>query len=333
MDDFNLASLQESKNEWCVRLLNVLQPQINEGIRSIFKSARTLCIDNREPDKYLLTFQNLLTRVPLWNSEIISTETNRIIQSSNCKYLEDLITCVHIIQLKLLTYARVGTKYKKLDISIPKLNDFIHKIYINCARVFYQHAFLFRMDISTVDIQKNNVNISQHIKECIMNSVRDSIPFELMVRSYLDETHETFDEIKEDITKPSTSFGGESIKDIDISKPEISSVEIEKPTDISYPFNIEHIDKQQIKSDDADTSNVPILSLQNKVDSLVFETEISKNTKDDNDISKISTSSSLELINSKPLEQIENNTVTVEDVPSESEFEPAENTLIECIEL
>ena len=93
------------------------------------------------------------------------------------------------------------------------------------------------------------------------------------------------------------------------------------------------LDKQQIKSDDADTSNVPILSLQNKVDSLVFETEISKNTKDDNDISKISTSSSLELINSKPLEQIENNTVTVEDVPSESEFEPAENTLIECIEL
>jgi hypothetical protein len=231
MDDYNVASLQESKNEWCVRLLNVLQPQINEGIRSIFSSARTLCKDNREPDKYLLTFQNLLTRIPQWNTDIISTETNRIVQSSNCKYLEDLITCVHIIQLKLLTYARVGTKYKKLDIAIPKLNDFIHKVYINCARLFYQQAFLFKLELSPVEIQKNNVIVNNHIKECIMNSVRDSIPFELMVRTYLDETHETFDEIKEEISAPVIDtpvvVGGEG-------------AEIQPPatvlSEISYPF-------------------------------------------------------------------------------------------------
>lgn len=197
MDDFNLGNLQESKNEWCVRLLNILTPPIRDGIQSIFISARKLCIENKEPDKYLLTFQNLLTRVPQWNPEIISNEVTRILKSSNCTYLEDLITCVHIIQLKLLTYARVGVKYKKLDLTIPKLNEFVHKIYINCARIFYQQAFLFKTDISPIDVQKNNVHINQIIKECIMTSVRDSIPFELIVRSYLDNTQETFDEIKE----------------------------------------------------------------------------------------------------------------------------------------
>ena len=101
MDDFNLGNLQESKNEWCVRLLNILTPPIRDGIQSIFISARKLCIENKEPDKYLLTFQNLLTRVPQWNPEIISNEVTRILKSSNCTYLEDLITCVHIIQLKL----------------------------------------------------------------------------------------------------------------------------------------------------------------------------------------------------------------------------------------
>ena len=42
-------------------------------------------------------------------------------------YLEELVTCVHIIQLKLLTAMRVGQKQKKIDINIPKLDDFIHK--------------------------------------------------------------------------------------------------------------------------------------------------------------------------------------------------------------
>lgn len=198
MDDFNIANLQESKNEWCVRLLNILTPAIHDGIRSIFQSARKLCIENREQDKYLLTFQNLLTRIPQWNPEIISTEVARILQSSSCNYLEELITCVHIIQLKLLTYARVGLKYKKLDIDIPKLPDFIHKVYINSARAFYRQAFLFRTDISPIEVQKNNIAIINIIKECIIQSVRDSIPFDTIVKSYLDETHETYDEIKEE---------------------------------------------------------------------------------------------------------------------------------------
>lgn len=226
MDDFNIGNLQESKNEWCVRLLNILTPPIRDGIKSIFISARKLCIDNKEPGKYLLTFQNLLTRVPQWNPEIISTEVSRILKSSNCTYLEDLITCVHIIQLKLLTYARVGVKYKKLDLTIPKLNDFVHKVYINSARLFYQQAFLFKQDISPIDVQKNNVIINQIIQECIMSSIRDSIPFELIVRSYLDNTQETFDEIKEDnipINPPSneiTTYGIQKEKPIGLTSKE-----------------------------------------------------------------------------------------------------------------
>ena len=51
-----------------------------------------------------------------------------------CSYLEDLITCVHIIQLKALTCVRVGSKQKKIDINIPSVSEFIHKIYIRTLR-------------------------------------------------------------------------------------------------------------------------------------------------------------------------------------------------------
>ena len=89
-----------------------------------------MCISNDETEKYLMTFQNFLTRVPKWSQTIIEVETERIINTSRCSYLEDLITCVHIAQLKVLTSIRVSNKQKKIDIDIPKVQDFIHKVYI-----------------------------------------------------------------------------------------------------------------------------------------------------------------------------------------------------------
>lgn len=242
MDDFNIVNLRESRNEWTMRLINILTPKISEGMMSIFVSARKLCMDNNEPEKYLLTFQNLLTRIPQWNPEIIKEETNRILTTSNCKYLEDLIMCVHIIQLKILTYVRVGTKNKKIDLNIPKLNEFIHKIYILIARVVYQKAYLYSLEINSLDRQKNNSILESIIQECIMNAIRDSIPCELIVRSYLDETDEICEEIKEEIIKEKLSASAISNKKIDntnktykstSSLPEISKI----PDTVATPEN------------------------------------------------------------------------------------------------
>ena len=71
MDDYSVASLSESKNEWCAELVNILTPAVVSGIRSIFEEALQLCVENDEEDKYLITFQTFLTRVPKWNNEIV----------------------------------------------------------------------------------------------------------------------------------------------------------------------------------------------------------------------------------------------------------------------
>ena len=99
MDDFVLANLNESRNEWCSRLVSILCPTIMEGIRSIFTESWKISVDNNEVEKYLMMFQNLLCRVPKWNANIIDDERKRIIEKSGCNYLEDLITCVHVIQV------------------------------------------------------------------------------------------------------------------------------------------------------------------------------------------------------------------------------------------
>jgi hypothetical protein len=199
MDDFVLSNLNEARNEWCSRLVTILTPRIMEGIRSIFNESWKVSVDNGEVEKYLMTFQNFICRVPKWNANIIDEERKRIVEKSGCNYLEDLITCVHVIQLKVLTCVRVGTRQKKIDISIPKLNDFLHKAYINVARKVYKNAYLFDKNASPLVQQKHGREFEIIVEECILKTIRESIPTEAIVRAYLDESVEQEEEIVEEI--------------------------------------------------------------------------------------------------------------------------------------
>ena len=209
MDDFTIASLQESKNEWSARLMNILTPLIIEGFKSIYDEANRLCIENDETDKLLMTFQNLITRIPKWNSNIINTECERIIAKSNCNYLEDLSSCVHVIQLKVLTCVRVGSKQKKIDINIPKLTDFIHSCYIHTARKVYTNVYLYDNNVLPLQFQKHKRELEVIIQECILNAIRESLPIEHILRNYMDETIEedVVETIEEEKIESNESIG------------------------------------------------------------------------------------------------------------------------------
>ena len=60
-----------------------------------------------------MTFQNFLSRVPKWNENIVTEETKRIVEASNCSYLEDLLTCVSYYTIKDSYIYSCITKTKK----------------------------------------------------------------------------------------------------------------------------------------------------------------------------------------------------------------------------
>jgi hypothetical protein len=281
MDDFNVSALHESKNEWSSRLVTILTPLIIDGYKSILDESIKLCKENGENDKYLMTFQNLISRIPKWNSQIIETERKRICDKSGCNYLEDLVTCVHIIQLKILTAMRVGQKQKKIDINIPKLDDFIHKTYINVARKVYKNVYLFEVNIQPLQIQKNHRELEIIVQECILNTLRESIPVDAILKAYMDETIEedVVEEIKEEIieepikeavnanvnanahglqTRPNLSFN-----EIDYVKGDDGNVaNVIAPKSISHLEEISELRNQQRKmemeNDDDDISKLNI---------------------------------------------------------------------------
>ena len=257
MDDFNVSSLHESKNEWGARLLTILTPLIIEGFKSIFDESYKLCKENGETDKYLMTFQNFISRVPKWNANIIETERKRIIDKSGCSYLEELVTCIHIIQLKLLTAMRVGQKQKKIDINIPKLDDFRHKVYVNVARKIYKNVYLFELNTTALQIQKHNRELEIIVQECVLNAVRDSIPVESILKAYMDETVEEdfVEEIKEQvIEKPEKKESVAILEGIE-SKNDKSSNNNENDNNISLKFN--DVDKAISKNGKEEEINAP----------------------------------------------------------------------------
>ena len=195
MDDYNVESLYESRNEWVSRFVNILTPLLNEGLTSIFNESYALCKNNEETEKYLMTFQNFLSRVPSWNQTIIENECRRISDKSRCTYLNDLLTCVHVIQLKLLTNVRVSNNQKKVSIDIPKLENYIHKVYISIARKIYKNVYLFELNCTPLQKQKNNRELEIIIKECIINTVRESIPIDRILLAYMGE------EMNEEVTR------------------------------------------------------------------------------------------------------------------------------------
>ena len=245
-----------------------------------------------------MTFQNLLSRIPKWNTVIVEEERKRIVERSGCNYLEDLITCVHIIQLKVLTSIRVGNKQKKIDIAIPKLDAFIHKVYIHVARKVYSNVYLFEKNIAPLAMQKHMRELEVMIQECILTAIRESIPTEEIIRAYMDESVEQEEVVViENIDEPvvtegagtegtPSSVGGEEPKEEPkeepYSPPVVPSIQNidEEPVLTRLKFN----DYDSVMDDDNRVESVSAPKTIERLEEISMERAIQRKLEEEDDL-------------------------------------------------
>ena len=82
----------------------------------------------------LKQFQILLGQIPKWSKETLKDEVDRIKLESKCDWIEDLVTAVFVSHTKILT--SIKNNNKKINLKIPKLENFIHKCYMITLRFF-----------------------------------------------------------------------------------------------------------------------------------------------------------------------------------------------------
>ena len=183
MEDTNSSIYVQAKIEYTKQLINNLQYHFFDGVKSIYDDSKEIYKENSSSSQ-LFIFRTLLEKVPEWNNELIITETDRIIEESKCDYLEDLLTAVFISHTKILMSISVNNG--KINLTVPKLSNFIHKCYINIARDLWKNPLLFSENISGIDYQQNIKTIETIIYDCIENTIRFSLPVKDILKGQLD---------------------------------------------------------------------------------------------------------------------------------------------------
>ena len=207
MEDYNNPVFAQAKIEYTKQLQDVLMNPIYEGLQSIYSDSKREYSNYTEVPMYQI-FRKKIEMVPKWNTDMIDEEVDRIIRVSKCDWLEDLITAVFISHTKIL--ASIGNqRTKKINLTIPKITNFIHKCYINTAREVWKNPYLFDENVSSSEYQKNIKLIESLIKENIDQTIRKLLPVRDILRDHLENT---------DIQNPNIEEETEESKTRDIQK-------------------------------------------------------------------------------------------------------------------
>ena len=186
MEEYNNPVFAQAKIEYTKQLKDVLQNPLYEGLQSIYNDSKEEYSLNTTTSIYVM-FRKKIENVPKWNTDMIEEEVDRIMRVSDCDWLEDLITAVFVSHTKIL--ASIGNnRTKKINLTIPKTTNFIHKCYINTAREIWKNPYLFDESVSSSEYQINIKSIEELIKENIDQTIRKLLPVKEILRDHLDNT-------------------------------------------------------------------------------------------------------------------------------------------------
>jgi hypothetical protein len=203
-------TIVEAKNLYTQQLCELLSPYLYEGMKSLFDT----CKENNN-QKVLKTFQEKLCSVSKWNQTIIDKEHERIVSDSDCVWLSKLIDAVFISHVKVLSSITMKDN-SSINLKIPETKNFIHKCYIECARYFYVDPSLIddrEITLHYTDIQRNIKRSILAISNCIEKTIRDLIPIQEILESYLNENDNEVDNNVDD-NKP--QFQQETVEPIHV---------------------------------------------------------------------------------------------------------------------
>jgi hypothetical protein len=218
----------EAKKEYTKLLVLSLYPMVYQGIKSIWEDSKK----SATPRKVYEDFQNRLTRVRKWNQDIIDQEHKRIIEKLKANVdwnLDDLIKQVFVLHTQILASINLDNS-KKIKVKIPQGAKFIHCVYKETARSFFENPLLLEdrpfTTISRVDMSKNLQKANKLITLCIENTITNLLPVDGLLKDNYnsDSEGETVPAIPDTFKISSSSFGhnggGDIIKnDIKVTAP------------------------------------------------------------------------------------------------------------------
>jgi hypothetical protein len=174
-------------------LTRVLVPHVADGLWSIYENAKTACERNKQPEKTLQTFQNLLTSVTKWSPETIKKEVERIITASKCDYIEDLLLGVFVSYIRAFASLQQNeATHVNIDFERPSLETFVHNFYVVSARKCWTQAYLFNtIQVPSTQQARNRRDIEVMLDSTVGEVVDSFIPWRGISQAYFQKREDT----------------------------------------------------------------------------------------------------------------------------------------------
>ena len=200
MDEIGINVLVEAKLEYTKQLISLLSPRIYVLLKELYT-------DNCNQDKKyeLKNFQLALSEIPSWDQFKVEELTNKILEKVKCEWIDELLTAVFVSNTRILTAVQMKKSNKKLKLEVPKLSIFIHKCFIECARELYKNPYLMLYDDKPEIIHQNMRETFNIIKESINETIRKLLPFKEILKKYLGNPDDTFDDSSSILSEPLVS--------------------------------------------------------------------------------------------------------------------------------
>jgi ribosomal protein L12E/L44/L45/RPP1/RPP2 len=189
-----MSDTEFAKTQLREHLGGLLNPPISEGFWSIYTNASDLCKRNDQPDQVLRTFQNMLTKIPEWTGATLTTEVERIVKTTKCTYLDDLLMGVFISYMKSFAslHYKGASSHVNVDFERPSVEKFVHEFYIYSARQLWQVAYLFKtIGVSSEQQARNRKEIDSLINESLEHVIRAFLPWQSIAKQFAQSQEET----------------------------------------------------------------------------------------------------------------------------------------------
>jgi hypothetical protein len=266
----NVSLYSEARNEYLKQMSTWIVPPVVEFYRREYAT-----IAAREGKKAMSVFQNYCAEVPKWNQDVIDANVNVVLEYCRCDYLEELMTAVFIAHTKMLTAIRVSSKQKKMKITLPKLDHFMHRFFIECARAFWKAPFLFSDEYSPIEKQKNVLQIEAICIDALSGAVRSLLPVKSILTEYLEDSDESDDEEEpKPESKPELKPESKPQQKSTIQPPSLVMSEVSEKQEENIQPTVEKVDSPTVIKE----STVGlIIKEENTSDTEVLENKISSN--------------------------------------------------------
>uniref|UniRef100_A0A6C0AMV8 Uncharacterized protein n=1 Tax=viral metagenome TaxID=1070528 RepID=A0A6C0AMV8_9ZZZZ len=289
IQDSSAAIYSEAKSEYTKQLVYNFQPALLRFFLDRFTEVKQSPLVTSRAKSALSEFQESMSQIPEWNLDKVRTETTTLLQSIQCDYIEELITAVFIAHTKILSAIRLHSKpRRKINITVPKPDHFMHRTMSECSRLLWSNVYLFSDSVPSLERQKNMNDVNRFLEEGILQAIRNLLPVKSILRDSLQEDED--DGIQLEASKLTESSEiheeskGKATEESEIKNPEVIEIKseiLEKPLQPVQPVQTlqpeqlipEQVKLEEVKQEEVKQEKVIPEEVKAKQEMLIIDTE------------------------------------------------------------